>query len=264
MQLSKLLLKHRILSRACVSSSTQSVGYNSQVVFTPMRYFAAKNKAENEGNPTKAGKVSEDEKISEEAKNQMADEAKEKNKKETKTAAQEQQDSSDVEDAASATQDSNAETEEAQKKIKELEEQLKARDEKLDDITKKLEKSVSSYKYQLAENDNTVKRYKEEVKKTKEYAISNFAKDMITVRDNLQLAVNHAKKFDVDSEQDLDKLKQEFKNLFNGVTMTSTVFDQTMKRFNVEEYNPKGEKFNPQFHEAVAMVDDPTKDPNVI
>lgn len=46
--------------------------------------------------------------------------------------------------------------------------------------------------------------------------------------------------------------------------MTSTEFDKTMKRFKVVEFIPKGEKFDPQFHEAVAMVDDPSKDPGII
>lgn len=188
MQLSKVLLKHKILSRACLNSSVQSASCNMHPVFTPMRYFASKAKAENGQEASKA----EEEKVSEETKNHKAKETKADAK------AQDQQDSSDAEEV-------NAEVEEAQKRIKELEEQLKAKDEKLDDITKKLEKSVSNYKYQLAENDNTVKRYKEEVKKAKEYAISNFAKDMLTVRDNLRLAVNHASKFDVDSEQEIDK-----------------------------------------------------------
>lgn len=37
-----------------------------------------------------------------------------------------------------------------------------------------------------------------------------------------------------------------------------------MHKFKVEQYNPLGEKFNPDFHEAMAMVNDPTKDPNTI
>jgi molecular chaperone GrpE len=46
--------------------------------------------------------------------------------------------------------------------------------------------------------------------------------------------------------------------------MTSTVFDKSMKRFDVEEFNPEGKIFDPQLHEAVFMVDDKTKDPNTV
>ena len=76
---------------------------------------------------------------------------------------------------------------------------------------------------------------------------------MLEVRDSLQLAINYTQKVDIEKEE-IEKLRIEFKNLCNGVTMTSTVFDKTMKRFNVEEFNPVGEKFDPNFHEAVATV----------
>ena len=47
---------------------------------------------------------------------------------------------------------------------------------------------------QLAENDNTVKRYKVEIEKTKEFAISKFAKDLLEVRENLTLAEKNTNK----------------------------------------------------------------------
>jgi molecular chaperone GrpE (heat shock protein) len=40
----------------------------------------------------------------------------------------------------------------------------------------------------MAENDNTVKRYKLEMDKTRDFAIQKFAKDLLEVRDNLSLA----------------------------------------------------------------------------
>lgn len=47
--------------------------------------------------------------------------------------------------------------------------------------------------YQLAENDNTVKRYKKEIDSTREFAISKFAKELLDVRDNLERADTHIK-----------------------------------------------------------------------
>lgn len=46
--------------------------------------------------------------------------------------------------------------------------------------------------------------------------------------------------------------------------MTSTVMDSTLKRFNVLQFNPKGEKFDPNIHEAVFTMPDPTKEPNTV
>ena len=51
--------------------------------------------------------------------------------------------------------------------------------------------------YQLAENDNTVKRYRKLMDEGKQFAISKFAKDILEVRDNLALALEHI---------DLDKI----------------------------------------------------------
>ena len=50
----------------------------------------------------------------------------------------------------------------------------------------------------MAENDNTVKRYKKEIDSTKEFAISKFAKDLLEVRDNLERANEHIKKLKIE------------------------------------------------------------------
>ena len=43
----------------------------------------------------------------------------------------------------------------------------------------------------MAENDNTVKRYRKQMEESKQFAISKFAKDILEVRDNLALALEH-------------------------------------------------------------------------
>ena len=43
----------------------------------------------------------------------------------------------------------------------------------------------------MAENDNTVKRYKKEVENSKLFAVTKFAKDLLDVRDNLERAHEH-------------------------------------------------------------------------
>ena len=117
----------------------------------------------------------------------------------------------------------------------------------------------SQYKYQLAENDNTVKRYKHEVANAKEYAVSKFAKDLLEVRDDLQLAMSYTKIEELAEEQDPEILIKNLKELFNGVEMTSKSFDRVMKRFDVIQFDPLGEKFDPNYHEAMFMMKDLTK-----
>jgi len=114
---------------------------------------------------------------------------------------------------------------------------------------------VKQYKeklvYQLAENDNTVKRYKKELDSTREFAITKFAKDLLDVRDNLQMATNHIKKIDIEKQQDIEELKRQFLEIAKGMDMTSQVMDACLKRFHVVQYEPVGEKFDPNVHEAI-------------
>lgn len=49
----------------------------------------------------------------------------------------------------------------------------------------------------MAENDNTIKRYRKEIESTREFAISKFAKDLLDVRDNLERANEYIKGLNV-------------------------------------------------------------------
>lgn len=182
--------------------------------------------------------------------------------KETATKSDEKVEDKEQQKQESTTSDDS--DEEVTLKAKEIKSLLKDQDDEIEMLRKKLENARQQYQYQLAENDNTVKRYKDEIEKTKEFAISKFAKDLLEVRDNLQMAIDHAQKSKIESVDDLEKVKLDFENLFNGLKMTSTVFDKTMQRFKVEEYHPEGQPFNPNLHEAVFVVEDLTKEPNTI
>ncbi len=100
-----------------------------------------------------------------------------------------------------------------------------------------LKEQVKQYKekliYQLAENDNTVKRYKKEIDSTREFAISKFAKDLLDVRDNLQMGYDFTEKIKLDEIKDLEELKKNFVEVKKGMNMTQHVMDACLKRFGV-------------------------------
>lgn len=60
----------------------------------------------------------------------------------------------------------------------------------------------------MAENDNTVKRYRKQMEESKQFAISKFAKDILEVRDNLALALEHIDLEKINQTEDLLLLKQ--------------------------------------------------------
>ncbi len=61
--------------------------------------------------------------------------------------------------------------------------------------------------YQLAENDNTIKRYKKEIDSTKEFAITKFAKDLLDVRDNLERATDFIQKIKIEDKTTADEMR---------------------------------------------------------
>jgi len=105
--------------------------------------------------------------------------------------------------------------------------------------------------YQLAENDNTVKRYKKEIDSTREFAITKFAKDLLDARDNLQMGYDFANKVKVEEIKEIEELRKHFEEIKRGMNMTQGVMDATLKRFGVVQFDPKGEKFDPNIHEAI-------------
>ena len=71
-------------------------------------------------------------------------------------------------------------------------------DKEIDDLKENVKKLKERIVYELAEQDNTVKRYKKEVDQTKEFAISKFAKEILDVRDDLQRSLEYLSKIKLD------------------------------------------------------------------
>ena len=87
-----------------------------------------------------------------------------------------------------------------------------------------------------SENDNTVKRYKKEIDSTREFAITKFAKDLLDVRDNLQMGYDFSEKVKLDGIKDVEELKRHFVEVKKGMNMTQHVMDACLKRFGVAQF----------------------------
>lgn len=101
----------------------------------------------------------------------------------------------------------------------------------------------------LAEAENTRRRAEKEVKDTRDYAVSSFAKDMLDVADNLSRAVGA-----VDGAV-LEDAPEAVKNLVEGVAMTEKAMLSKMERHGVRKLDPApGDAFDPHRHQAVAQI----------
>lgn len=107
---------------------------------------------------------------------------------------------------------------------------------------------------QVKENEATVRRYRKMIEDEKQFAITKFAKDLLEVRDAIRLAVENTDLEKIKTEEDMNHLKEQFEASINGQIMTAQVMDHCLERFNVVQYDPKGEKFDPNLHEAVFTV----------
>jgi len=68
----------------------------------------------------------------------------------------------------------------------------------------------------MAENDNTVKRYRKQIEDSKKFAISNFAKELLEVHDSLGLALHHTDLDKINASEDIDFVKTQLANIVKG------------------------------------------------
>lgn len=100
----------------------------------------------------------------------------------------------------------------------------------------------------LADMENLRRRTEREVKDARQYAVANFARDVLSVSDNLARALQAIPE-EVRAQAD-DVLK----NLLEGVEMTDRDLQNQLSKNGVVQLDPKGDKFDPNFHQAMFEV----------
>ncbi|HUK08060.1 MAG TPA: nucleotide exchange factor GrpE [Stellaceae bacterium] len=95
----------------------------------------------------------------------------------------------------------------------------------------------------LAETENVRRRADRETQSAGKYAIERFAKDLLDVADNLRRALASVPEHQVDDELT--------RTLLAGVAATERVLLAAFERHGVRRLDPKGERFDHNFHQAV-------------
>ena len=99
-----------------------------------------------------------------------------------------------------------------------------------------------------AEMDNLRRRTEREVKDAKTYSVASFARDMLSVSDNLRRALE-AIPAEARAGGDAG-----FVSLVEGVEMTERAMLGALERHGVKKIAPTGQKFDPNFHQAMFEV----------
>jgi molecular chaperone GrpE len=103
----------------------------------------------------------------------------------------------------------------------------------------------------VAELDNVRKRAAREVEQAHRYAVEKLATELLPVVDSLEMAVAHGARGDAAA-------------LVAGQEATLKLLTRALEKFSVVKIDPVGERFDPERHEAMAMRDSDTAEPDSV
>src|SRR5215475_3690680 len=104
----------------------------------------------------------------------------------------------------------------------------------------------------LAEMENLRKRTSREVADARTYGITGFARDVLEIADNLQRAL------DAVPAEARETADPGLKALIEGVELTERSLLNALEKHGVKKFDPSGEKFDPNFQQAMYEVPDPS------
>ena len=104
-----------------------------------------------------------------------------------------------------------------------------------------------------AEMENLRKRMAREIEDTRTYAITKFARDMLTATDSLSRALL------VLSAETRDTADGPMKSLIDGIDLTEREMQRLLAVHGVKPIEAEGQKFDPHKHQAMFEVPDPTR-----
>src|ERR1044072_945288 len=102
----------------------------------------------------------------------------------------------------------------------------------------------------LAEAQNVRRRAQQDVERERKFGIERFAKDMLSVADNLGRALS--------ALPDGDSLEPALKNVSGGVQATERELQSVLERHGVPRVEALGKPFNAEFHQAMMEIEDPS------
>jgi molecular chaperone GrpE len=103
----------------------------------------------------------------------------------------------------------------------------------------------------LAETQNVRRRAQQDVERERKFGIERFAKDILSVADNLGRALSVL-------PDDTDAIDPALRNVIVGVQATQRELQSVLERHGITRIESLGRPFNAEFHQAMMEVEDPT------
>lgn len=109
----------------------------------------------------------------------------------------------------------------------------------------------------VAEADNTRKRLEKERQDTAKFAVTSFARDILSVADNLRRALSAI-------TPEMKEKSPELKNIALGVEMTEKELLNVFEKNGIRKVDPLNQKFDPNLHEVMFETDVTDKPPGFV
>lgn len=130
-----------------------------------------------------------------------------------------------------------------------------------DDALAKAQAEIAELKDRLlrtaAESENLRKRMEREKEDALKYGAAKFSKDILTVADNLRRAIENVPKAEAEASEPV-------RNLVVGIEATERELLSVFERHGITRIDPKGQRFDPNLHQAMFEVQDPTQPSGVV
>ena len=146
----------------------------------------------------------------------------------------------------------------SEKKSEEKVEEAQLKEIDYSELEEKLKEAENQILLSLADNDNLRKRFDREKEDLSNYVISSFAKEILSVLDNLERAL---KSIDLD---ELKKSDQNISQFVEGIELTEKQIITVFEKFKIEKINSLDQNFDPNLHQAMFEVENPDKQPGII
>ncbi len=123
----------------------------------------------------------------------------------------------------------------------------------LEDARSKADEHWDQLMRTRAELDNLRKRNQRDLENAHKFALEKFSQELLQVWDSLELGHQAAQ----DEQADVDKLRE-------GTELTLKLLTDVMQKQGIEQINPEGEPFNPEFHQAMSTQEREDVAPNTV
>lgn len=128
-------------------------------------------------------------------------------------------------------------------------EQVATPEAKIAELTTALEEAKAQVLYVKAEGENIRRRAMDDIDKARKFALEKFSGELLAVKDSLDAALKI-------EATDVQSYKE-------GVDLTAKQLASVFEKFNIAEINPVGEKFDPNKHQAISMLEN-SGEPNTV